>query len=126
VTYFFDNNISYKLVTIPKALDVDALHLIDEFPANMPDVDWLPRAGQAGWVVITADRAIRRRPGELSALKDAGVLALFLRDNFLRRDKWEQALWLVRHWPEIDKQVARLKHGTIASVSDRGKLEVLR
>ena len=60
MTYFFDNNISYKLVAILKALDADVRHLTDSFPANTPDVVWIPVAGKAGWIVVTADSAIRR------------------------------------------------------------------
>ena len=44
MTYFFDNNLSHKLVGILKLLDVDAIHLKDVFPENQQDVDWLPEA----------------------------------------------------------------------------------
>ncbi len=126
MTYFFDNNISDKLVILLKALDVDARHLKEDFPVDTADVDWPPYVGQKGWTVVTADRAIRRPPAELAALKDAHVTALFMKDNFLHRNKWEQAAWLVRLWREIDRQATRLAQGTIVSVSDKGKLEVLR
>jgi hypothetical protein len=35
---------------------------------TVADVTWLERAGRAGWVVLTNDDAIRRRPVELRAL----------------------------------------------------------
>jgi hypothetical protein len=126
VTYFFDNNISFKLVNILKALDVDAIHLTNRFPPDTPDVGWLPEAGKAGWIVVTADSAIRRRPAELLALKQSGVTALFLKANFLKRGKWEQAGWLVKHWQSIETQTDRLQQGAIVTVSDRGKLEPFR
>ncbi len=42
------------------------------------DEEWLGRAGQAGWLVLTKDDAIRRRPAERDALMEHGVRAFVL------------------------------------------------
>ena len=126
MTFFFDNNISPKLILILKALDVEAIHLKDEFPENTEDTVWLTHVGARGWVVVTADMAIRHRPAEYAALKATNMTVLFLKSNFLQRNKWGQAEWLIRHWPKIEEQVQRLGRGTIVTVSDRGKLETLK
>lgn len=44
----------------------------------VPDAVWLERAGQEGWVVLTKDDAIRRRPVELEALAAHDVRAFCL------------------------------------------------
>ena len=44
----------------------------------VPDDEWLPIVGAAGWAVITRDKMIRRRPGEVRALVGAGVRAFVL------------------------------------------------
>ncbi len=36
---------------------------------RIPDEAWLERAGQAGWIVLTKDEAIRRRPTERTAIE---------------------------------------------------------
>ncbi len=43
------------------------------FGTGTPDVDWLPRVGARGWILITKDKNIRKREVELRALKQAGV-----------------------------------------------------
>lgn len=49
-----------------------------EFGEGAADVDWLPKAGTRGWVVLTKDKAIRRRPIERGAFVQARVRAFFL------------------------------------------------
>ena len=122
MTYFFDNNISRKIVGILKLLDVDALHLQEVFPENAQDVDWLPRARQEGWIVVTVDHAIRRRTSEYEAMRRSKVTVLFLQKSFLKRTKWPQAQWLVTNWPKIEAQAQELRAGTIVEVNDNGKL----
>jgi predicted nuclease of predicted toxin-antitoxin system len=112
VTYFFDNNISPRLVNILRELGVDALHLKQVFPEGTDDVDWLPRAGQEAWIVITADREIRRNSVERTALTQNRVTALFLQRSFLKRNKWPQAEWLIKPWLKIDEQAQKLRPGT--------------
>jgi hypothetical protein len=45
---------------------------------RVPDEEWLERAGRAGWVVLTKDDAIRRRPAERDALAAHQVRAFCL------------------------------------------------
>ena len=122
MTYFFDNNISPHLVNILRELDVDAVHLKQVFKEDTEDVDWIPQAGQEGWIVVTADREIRRNPAEREALKQNNVTTLFLQRTFLKRTKWPQAEWLIKHWRKIDQQAQALRQGTTILVSDNGKL----
>ena len=122
MTYFFDNNISPKLVGILKLLDVDVLHLKDVFPEDEKDVDWLPRAGEEGWIVVTVDHAIRHRAAEYEALKRSRVTVLFLAKGFLKRARWLQAQWLISKWPKMEEQAQKLRPGTLMEVNDNGKL----
>lgn len=45
----------------------------DLFPQDVADDVWLREAGERGWVVLTKDEKIRRRPGEQRAIVEAGV-----------------------------------------------------
>jgi hypothetical protein len=40
------------------------------FAPDCPDEEWLPVAGKAGWIVLTRDKNIRRKPNELRAFKE--------------------------------------------------------
>ncbi|HEY2323667.1 MAG TPA: hypothetical protein VGJ82_12475, partial [Thermoanaerobaculia bacterium] len=42
---------------------------------DTPDDVWLARAGSEGWIVLTKDKLIRRRPLERQALIASGVRA---------------------------------------------------
>lgn len=47
-----------------------------EFPEqDTPDEVWLARAGSEGWIVLTKDKLIRKRPIERQALLASGVRA---------------------------------------------------
>lgn len=54
-------------------------HLQSEtFGTGTQDVDWLPHVGANGWILITKDKNIRKRPLELRALRESGVRAFVL------------------------------------------------
>lgn len=52
--------------------------LNQHFPQNTPDEVWLKEAGKRRWVVLTRDKNIRRRPNELQAFRDSGVIVFVL------------------------------------------------
>lgn len=51
---------------------------------RLPDRVWLRDVGRKGWVVLTKDDAIRRRPAERDALTDAKVQVFCLTNAQLR------------------------------------------
>ncbi|MDQ3721323.1 MAG: hypothetical protein M3350_11180 [Actinomycetota bacterium] len=56
----------------------------EETAAGLPDEVWLRDAGHKDWVVLTADKAIRRRPAERDALNHAGVRVFCITSGQLR------------------------------------------
>lgn len=56
----------------------------EDVAARLSDERWLTDAGAKGWVVLTADKAIRRRPAERSAYMRAGVRVFCLTSGQLR------------------------------------------
>jgi len=50
----------------------------------LADEVWLRDAGENGWIVLTKDDAIRRRPAEREALTDASVRVFCLTNRNLR------------------------------------------
>ena len=67
--------------------------------AGRSDVEWLPAIGTNGWVLLTKDREIRRRPLEIEAILSAGARAFVLTATDLRRE--EQAEIFLRAMPKI-------------------------
>lgn len=56
----------------------------DEFGEGAQDVDWLPEVGRRGWIVLTKDQRIRRRPAERAAFVTARARGFFLAAEGLR------------------------------------------
>ncbi len=50
----------------------------DRFAPDCPDEEWLEVAGKGGWIVLTRDKNIRRKPNELHAFRQHGVIAFVL------------------------------------------------
>jgi hypothetical protein len=69
---------------------------------TVPDTVWLEKVGRAGWVALTKDDAIRRRPAELEALVAHGVRAFCLTNANLtgeqQRDRFLANVTLARGW----------------------------
>ncbi len=123
-TFFFDNTLSPKFPRMLNALGVDTMALRERFPQNTLDQDWLPQLRGTGWVMITGDARILKRPGEIAALVTCGVTALFLFPAFSGWGLWKQAAWLVTHWPMIDAFIRQAQIGTIARIEPSGAAQV--
>jgi len=125
VTFFFDNTFPQKLVRIIAILGVDARHLQDEFPANTLDVDWIPEIGRRGWVVITGDRGISKKPAERKAIEEANIIAVFMAKGFTSKPIFELVSLFIKWWPDIERAVGHVKAGTSLEVNPNGKVDIL-
>ena len=59
----------------------------EERGQHVVDEDWIAHAGAKGWVVLTKDDAIRRRPLELAAIERFRVQVFCLTNAGLRGDQ---------------------------------------
>jgi hypothetical protein len=126
MTYLFDNCISYRFAHMLSALGVDVKALRDVFPADIKDVDFIPQLHGRGWILITTDRHMKTRQIEAAALQASGVTALFLGRFYGKLSFWQQARWLVTHWPEITDFAERVSAGTVAEIQQNGTARMLR
>lgn len=102
--FFVDNNLSTKLAKGMKEFGEDVVHLTDHFDEDEDDPIWLKYIGSNGWILITRDLAVRRRPAELQALREHNVGAFFLGGK--NRSRCELVQQVVRNWPRM-KELAR-------------------
>lgn len=123
--FVFDNNMSHKL---PKGLSEfgeDAVHLTDEFAPDTPDEEWIPKVGARGWVLVTHDVKITRRPLQLQAFMDAELGAFF----FVQRKKlghWGWVELVVKHWRRMTQLAAATSRPFAFTVGERGISRQLR
>jgi hypothetical protein len=104
-TFFFDNDISFRIVRALSQL-VDPSHhellaLRDRFPVNTRDTDWIPEAGANGWIVVSRDHNQRRRDAERRALQEHNVRALYIRQSGNALELYADAARIIRCWPKI-------------------------
>jgi hypothetical protein len=94
----------------------------ERFAQNALDEDWLPTVGKTGWLVITKDEAITRRPAERAALENSGVGAFIVTAGGITGD--ELAKLLVASLPKMARLATRLGRPFIVTVSSSGHLVV--
>ena len=123
MTYFFDNNLSIKIVQILKILDVDAIHLTEQYAPGTLDMEWIPGVGKKGYVIITLDGRIATRPPERKVLRQARVTSVFIYGKFPGKRIWEQVMWILKHWDKIECAVASADRGTILRIDGRGTIK---
>lgn len=69
---------------------------------HLPDHEWLPVVGEQGWVVLTRDQRIERRPAERQAVIDYGV-KLFAITSPEKLDKWRQLEIVMSRWRDLER-----------------------
>lgn len=130
--FFFDNNLPPRLA---KAIDAllgssgKAIHLLINFQADTPDIDWLSSLAREGdWVIISGDIRITRNPHERKAWQEARLTSFFLPKGWMNIDPWIQASKLIRWWPDIMAQANRVAPGAafVVPVKYNGKFEQLK
>ncbi len=124
MTYFFDNNLSPRLVEGLRAFGEDVVHLRDEFPDETDDTVWLPEIGRRGWYLVTHDKKISKKPAEIRALKQAGVGAfVFTQQRDLPMWGWVETV--VKRWVEINRWAAEHQRPFVAGIPERGRIRLL-
>jgi PIN domain-containing protein len=72
----------------------------EHFP-GWADIDFLPRIAAEGWILLTKDKNIRRRPIEVETILNSEVRAFVLTASNLRSD--EMAALLIRARRKIER-----------------------
>ncbi|KXK19446.1 MAG: hypothetical protein QY327_12060 [Fimbriimonadaceae bacterium] len=126
-TFFFDNDISFRVVHALRHLvhGHELIALRDRFSVSAKDTDWIPEAGQNGWVVISRDFNQRRRDAEHRALRNNGVKALYIRQSGNPADLFADAARIIKQWPKIQFWGLAAKPGTLAKLDSSDKISDL-
>lgn len=78
---------------------------LPEIPEGTLDPDWLPIVSELGLVVITRDKRIRSRSGELLMYKQHGIRGVFLTGK-TSQNTWDSLSVLARRWDDIEELIA--------------------
>lgn len=93
------------------------------FTPAAPDTEWLAVAGAEGWLVLTRDQNIRRRPNELAAVKSAGVCLFVLGQGNLSAA--ETARIVVGAYPRMLRAARGARRPAIFTLTRGGELRKL-
>lgn len=120
--YFFDNNLSPRYAAMLRALDVDVTHLREHYGrGDIDDEVWMPEIAKEGWVAVTQDRAIERRPHQAALRQRVGLRMIYLPSAFMKMPLWDQATFLVRLWRQIDQAAEDMRGGVGLLLQQRGR-----
>jgi hypothetical protein len=119
--FFIDECLGRHVV--PDALRAAKEHSerVETLPQGTPDTDWLPRAGNAGWVCFTKDRRLSRAPNELAALLSAEIAVFMLGEG----SGQEHARRLSHALPVVRRILRARKIPLIARLEPDGAITVL-
>jgi predicted nuclease of predicted toxin-antitoxin system len=123
-TLFIDRDAwSRKLDEALRGAGIPFMAHRDVFDDDTPDQIWLAEVGRRGWVVVTRDQNIRRRPNELAAVRAARIHLFALTSGNLSAA--ETATLVLRAWPAIRRAVAAHAPPALWSVTRGGEVRRL-
>ena len=86
--FFVDRSLGKSIVEGLRVVELTVHSIADIYgekrAQRLDDEIWLRDAGKNGWIVLTKDDAIRRRPAERDALTEAAVRVFCLTNRNLR------------------------------------------
>jgi len=95
----------------------------DHFAPDCPDAEWMRVAAEKGWLILTKDQRVRRRPIELLAIRLSRAAAFILTAGDLNGP--EQAAIFIRAAPRIERLAASHARPLIATISRAGTVTVI-
>lgn len=119
ITLFIDRCAWSRL--LGEALDKIGANYIahhQRFAPNAPDEAWLEVAGREGWVVLTRDKHIRRRPAELEAFQTHKVTVFVLAAGNVSAA--ETAELITRLYDKIQRLAAQAQPPVMVGVTRSG------
>lgn len=115
-TLFIDRDLwSRRLDAALREAGVPFVAHRDLFEGDTPDVVWIAEVGRRGWVVLTRDQEIRRRPNELAAVRAARIHLFALTSGNLSAA--DTAELCVAAWPAVRRAVAAHAAPAIFSIT---------
>ena len=124
MTLFFDENFPQYLPEALRLFRYNARHVLDNHSPGVDDTTLFAELGQRGWIWVSHDKGVKRKPHERRAMMDAGIGA-FIFTGRVRRSPPQMMIFVLEHIDEMLDLAQRTKLPFIFGISDRGKFEVL-
>lgn len=96
----------------------------ERFDPACPDEEWMAAAGHEHWIVLTRDQAIRRKPNELKAFRDAKLIMFALASGNASAE--DTARLVVELYPKLLRKAQSIKPPAMFSVTLAGGINPVR
>lgn len=97
--FILDEGIDYHLAEFLQHYGFDVDPITKQFRASVKDSVWIPRVGRRGWVIITTDKRLSRRPSERDAYRRHRLRGFYVPMKGLRG--FDIARRIIGHWYNI-------------------------
>ena len=111
-----DENISRRIVWVIRDLAIrdgwELSHVRDVHERRTADETWIPRfAQEGGFALISGDRKIRARPHQIAAIRESGLVCIFLSPDWATAQRTIQAASLLYWWKKIESKLLEAQPG---------------
>jgi hypothetical protein len=119
VRFFLDNNMSPAFEAMLSALGVEVSHIsrVEGLTRDAPDTVWIPVVARNKWVAVGGDGRILTRQHELACVRENGLVYFLFERQFMSMKRWDQALVVMKAWPNIADLAPGAKAGTCFAVA---------
>lgn len=119
---FFDRNFGIRVPRAVRLVGQNIRYHDEEFEQpDTPDTQIIADAAQNGWVVVTRDKKIRRRPAELEAIRMARAKCVVFAQR-AALNSWGLLHRVVCSWEDIERVVDDSDGPFILNVYKNGRL----
>ena len=122
-TFFTDRDLGRQFPSVLRDAGISVERHSDHFPDNMPDEAWIAAVAGRGWIAVSHDKAISRRPNERAAVFAAGLGLLIVVGKATHRDL---AMNFVATYPRIARFIERYEPPFIARIYRPAPADVAR
>lgn len=123
LVYYLDANLDGPdLVASLRAGNVTCEAHRDHFAPDAEDVVWIPAVAARGWVIVTRDFAIQRRPAEREAWTQAGATVVMLRGEKLSAHAMAKMLLDAHVAGRLDNYITKRRPPMILYLTADGRL----
>jgi hypothetical protein len=105
-----DEHVSPKIVQAIRLLCLKSQwefsHVLEKHATRTADETWLPQfATEGGTAILTGDANILKRPHQLIAIRDTGLVSVVLSWQWTQAKRHEQAANIIYWWPKIQTAI---------------------
>jgi hypothetical protein len=94
----------------------------DHFAPDARDEAWIPSIASRGWVIVTRDFAIKRRPNEREAWSSANATVVMIRGERLSAEDMSKLLLAAHVHGRLDNHIAKRTPPMILYLNPDGQL----